>query len=131
MSKIIFLVVGLVCLAVVAQAGPNTKQLAFATFSATTTGSAINVANFRHKTVVFQGYSTKASTNPSFLSGTALIQCAPTSNGPWQTCAQEDGTAISVTANGTPLQWSDVVSYVRIKWTNTARCMKAWLTLSE
>lgn len=131
MRNIVLTIFVTLCLVSAAMAGPNVKQLTFATFSTSTTTSAINATNFRHKTVIFQGYSSKAATNPSMLSGTALVQCAPTSNGPWQTCAQEDGTSISATSNGAPLQWSDVTAYVRVKWTTTARCMRAWLNLSE
>jgi len=131
MRNIVLTIFVTLCLVSAAMAGPNVKQLAFTTFSATTVGSAIKAIDFRHKTVTFQGYSTKASTNPSMLSGTALVQCGPTSNGPWSTCVKEDGTAISATTNGSPLQWSDVTAYVRIKWTNTAMCMRAWLNLSE
>ena len=89
--------------------------------------SAINVAKYRHKTVQIQGYnmSTKAE---AALSGTALVQCGPTSSGPWVTCAQEDSTAISSTSNAV-LQWSDVTNYIRVSWTKTAGRVSVWLNM--
>jgi hypothetical protein len=90
---------------------------------------AVNVSKFRTKTIQVNGYnmSTKAEAS---LSGTLLVQCGPTSSGPWVTCVQEDSTAISTTANGI-LQWSDVASFVRVSWAKTAGRVSAWLNLSD
>jgi hypothetical protein len=64
------------------------------------------------------------------MSGTAIVECAPTSSGPWSTCVNEGGTAISKTTNGTQ-QWEDAVAYVRVKWTASASAVgkkvKMWL----
>ena len=90
--------------------------------------SAINVINYRHKTVQVNGYdmTTKAS---AALSGTALVQCGPTESGPWVTCAQEDSTAISATSNSV-LQWSDVTHFIRVSWAKTAGRVSVWLNAS-
>lgn len=121
-------------LAASALAEPNIKQVvSFGQYSAASGSavysSAINASRFRHKTIQVNGYdmTTKAA---AALSGTALVQCGPTSSGPWVTCAQEDGTAISTTSNSS-LQWSDVSAYVRVSWAKTAGRISAWLNLSE
>ena len=136
MLKAICLTLCLLCLAVTAQAGPATKQLVpFSKYSAAS-GSAvytsvINVMPFRKKTVVVNGYdmSTKAEAS---LSGTALVQCGPTTAGPWTTCVNNNyaQTAVSTTANAA-LTWEDVSSYVRVSWAKTAGRVSVWLNLSE
>lgn len=134
MIRIIFTILLILACAVSAFAEPNIKQVvSFGQYSAASGtavySSAINATRFRHKTVQVNGYnmSTRAE---AALSGTALVQCGPTSTGPWVTCAQEDGTAISTTANGV-YQWSDVAAYVRVSWAKTAGRVSAWLNLSE
>jgi hypothetical protein len=134
MRRIILSLMLVLALAASALAGPNIKQVvSFGQYSAAS-GTAvystvINATRFRHKTIQVNGYnmSTKAEAS---LSGTALVQCGPTATGPWVTCAQEDGTAISTTSNAT-YQWSDVSAYIRVSWAKTAGRVSAWLNLSE
>lgn len=134
MRNIILTIFVTLALATAAMAGPNTKQLVPFSYYSSASGAAVyssvvNVMPYRHKTVVVNGY-TMSTTTSAALSGTALVQCGPTSSGPWTTCAQEDGTAISLTSNGS-LQWSDVASYIRVSWAKTAGLVKVWLNLSE
>lgn len=136
MHKFLFATLLVLATAITAMAGPETKQLVpFGLYSAAS-GSAvyssvINVAPFRKKTVFVNGYdmTTKAA---AALSGTALVQCGPTSNGPWTTCVSNNyaQTAISQTANGS-MTWEDVASYVRVSWAKTAGRITVWLNLSE
>jgi len=134
MRQIILSLMLVLALAASAFAEPNIKQVvSFGQYSAASGtavySSVINAMRFRNKTIQINGYdmTTRAAAS---LSGTALVQCGPTATGPWVTCAQEDGTAISTTANGI-LQWSDVAAYVRVSWAKTAGRISAWLNLSE
>lgn len=75
------------------------------------------------------GYRTKtvhADFTTGSASGTLLVQCGPTSSGPWVTCQNEAGTAISTTTSKV-MQWSDAVAYVRVSWAKTSGKIKAWL----
>lgn len=117
-------------------AAPATKQIVPFSFYSSASGAAvyssvINVTPYRHKTVVVNGY-TMSTTTSAALSGTALVQCGPTSNGPWSTCVANNyaQTAVSMTSNGS-MTWTDVASYVRVSWAKTAGLVKVWLNLSE
>lgn len=123
--------------AVPAMAEPNIKQIipfanASSASAAVRTSAVINVAKFRHKTLVVNGM-TSAGVFKS-MSGTILAQCGPTTNGPWSTCIANDyaQTAASRTTNGL-FSWSDTSSFVRLHWTGSTveTWLKAWLNLSE
>jgi hypothetical protein len=110
-------------------AGDIKQMIPFNSYSSASASAAyspaFNVARYRHKTVQVQGYDMSTGAAAA-LSGTALVQCGPSSDGPWVTCAQEDGTAISTTANAA-LQWSDVSAWVRVSWAKTAGKVKVRL----
>lgn len=136
MHKIILAVFMTLALATAALAGPATKQLVpFSYYSSASTAavysSVINVMPFRKKTMVVNGY-TMSTTTSAALSGTALVQCGPTSTGPWTTCVNNNyaQTAVSTTANAS-VTWEDVSSYIRVSWAKTAGLVKVWINLSE
>ncbi len=136
MHKIILAVFMTFALATAAIAGPATKQLVPFSYYSSASGAAVyssvvNVLPFRNKTVVVNGY-TMSTTTSAALSGTALVQCGPTSSGPWTTCVANNyaQTAISMTSNGS-MSWADTASYVRVSWAKTAGLVKVWLNLSE
>ena len=61
------------------------------------------------------------------LDGTFLLQCGPTSSGPWVTCKDQGGSATSATSN-TAFNMTNAVLWVRGSWTKTSGRIKAWLT---
>ncbi|KAB0668946.1 hypothetical protein F6V30_14000 [Oryzomonas sagensis] len=93
-----------------------------------------NVQGYKTKTLNVSGVTlTSSASNPVFqnMSGTAVAQCGPTSNGPWASCAQAQtsaGAAVSMTSNGI-LSWQDAVNYIRLQWTPSAagHKIKMWL----
>lgn len=89
----------------------------------------LNVTGYKTKTLHLTGV-TKAGIFKS-MSGTTLVECAPTTAGPWSTCVANDyaQTAVSRTTNGS-FTWSDVSNYVRVKWTGgtVKTWIKAWLS---
>jgi len=112
-----------------AVAGDWRSVALFSKYSSADTNAAysavVNTTGMKHKSFVVNGYNMSTLAADS-LSGTALIQCGPTSSGPWFTCVQEDSTAISLTANG-GLQWSDMYPFVRASWAKTAGRASVWL----
>lgn len=112
-------------------------EIAFATYSgasgAIITSSAVNVRGFGIKTFTVSGVKITSSADaPTFknMSGTAIVECAPTASGPWTTCSTEGATAISKTSNGYQ-QWEDAAAYIRVKWTASSSAIgkkvKMWL----
>ncbi len=111
---------------------PFTKySTAYVAGFATVYSSAYDVRMFKTKTVTVQGIAISGHTNTS-LSGTVLIQCGPTSSGPWNTCVNSSyaQTAISTTSNGT-FTWSDAAAYIRASWAKTAGEVSVWLNYLE
>ena len=101
------------------------------------TSAAIKVSGTGLKTLTVSGVtltSNAALVTYKNMSGTLLVQCAPTTNGPWSTCVANDyaQTAVSKTTNGT-LTWKDAVAYVRLKWTSgtVGTKIKAWLNWND
>ena len=93
--------------------------------------SAYRVAGYSLKTVSITG-TDMTTLAAAALSGTVLVQCGPTSSGPWSTCLNNNyaQTAVSTTANGT-LTWRDAAAYIRVSWAKTAGRVKVWLNWSE
>lgn len=132
-----FLVVALCSTASALSYGNNAFALYSGASAAVTTTSAINVRGFKTKSMAVSGVtltSNPASITYKNMSGTVLIQCAPTASGPWSTCIANDyaQTAISRTTNGI-FTWSDAVAYVRLHWTagTVGGKLKAWLNWQE
>ena len=108
----------------------------FTNYSATSgtavKSSAYNVRGFKLKTMTVQGIAVAAHAAAA-LSGTVLIECGPTSSGPWVTCAQDqtaDGGAVSTTANAM-MTWVDASPYIRASWAKTAGEVSVWLNWQE
>jgi len=140
MKRYLLSVIALLAFSGAAHAASYGNQ-AFALYSgasaAVKTSSAISVRGYKTKTVTLSGAtlaSTAASTTFKNMSGTAIIQCGPTSSGPWSTCVANDyaQTAVSRTTNGT-FTWSDAAAYVRLYWTSgtVGGKLKAWLNWLE
>lgn len=121
----------LCCFLTLANAGPFQTTQGFNNFSSASSAAVysnvIPVYGYKIKTLQVQGTAMAAKTDAA-LDGTALVQCGPTKTGPWVTCQNEAGTAISTTTNKV-MQWSDSVNYVRISWAKTTGRIKAWLSL--
>lgn len=94
--------------------------------------TAYDVRRFKTKTVTVQGYDMASPSAAASLSGTALVECGPTSSGPWTTCVDNSyaQTAVSTTANGTRT-WTDASAYIRASWAKTAGRVKIWLNWNE
>lgn len=92
---------------------------------------AYNVRGFNVKTVTVQGVAVAGHTDTT-LSGTVLVECAPTSSGPWTTCTANDyaQTAVSMTANGN-MTFTNAAAYIRASWAKTAGLVKVWLNWQE
>ena len=132
MKKLILAAFAVLALADSAQAAQWKGFTPFSNLS--TTGSTVysaayNVEGFRSKTLQVQGIAVSGHSAAS-LSGTVLMQCGPTSNGPWTTCLQTDRTAVSTTSN-VILNWNDAAAYVRASWAKTAGEVSAWFTETE
>lgn len=120
---------------VAASNGGNAFALYSGASGAVKTSAVFNVRGYRTKTLQVSGAtitSNASSTTFKNMSGTVLADCAPTTNGPWATCVQQDGTAVSLTSNGL-LSWDDAVSYIRLKWTasTVGTKLKAFFTWLE
>lgn len=101
--------------------------------AAVKTSSVIDVRRYPRKTMYVSGATIDSVlTAPTFgnMSGTAIMQCGPTSSGPWSTCVANDyaQTAVSLTSSGS-ITWTDSAPYVRFRWTagTTGKKLKAWL----
>lgn len=107
----------------------------FSNYSATSgtavKSSAYNVRGFKTKTITVQGVAVEAHADTT-LSGTVLLECAPTASGPWTTCIANDyaQTAVSMTANGN-MTVTNAAAYIRASWAKTAGLVKVWLNWSE
>jgi len=107
----------------------------FSNYSATSGSAvysaAVNVRNFKTKTVTVQGVAVALHANAA-LSGTVLIQCGPTSSGPWYTCVDNSyaQTGITTTSNAV-FTWSDASAYIRASWAKTAGEVNVWLNWQE
>ena len=120
----LLLSIALLAIASTAQAASYNSKV-FALYSASSaavkSSEAINVKGYSTKTVYFSGAtlgSNATTTTFKNMSGTALVQCAPTSSGPWSTCIANDygQTAVSRTTNGS-FTWRDGFHYIRLYWT--------------
>lgn len=138
--KMLIAAIMMVAFAIPAFAAGN-GGTAFVLYSAASgavkTSSVYDVRAFRTKTMTVSGAtlaSHATSTTFKNMSGTAIVQCAPTSSGPWSTCIANDyaQTAVSLTANN-QITWSDAVAYIRFKWTaaTTGTKLKAFLNWIE
>lgn len=133
--KRLFLAMAL-CLAsaTVAAAGYG-NGVPFSNYSATS-GTAVksqayNVRGFNVKTVTVQGVAVADHTDAA-LSGTVLVECAPTASGPWTTCTSNEyaQTPISLTSNGN-MTFTNASAYIRASWAKTAGLVKVWLNWQE
>ena len=96
----------------------------------TATTSAFNTGRLKAKSVAFAGMS--SASNVAFtLSGTAALQCAPTSIGPWATCKDKGGTAVTTTNANAVFNLHDLFPYIRVVWTRTSQKLTAYLLYSE
>lgn len=136
-KMIVFLILMFTSSAYAAGNGGTAFQIYSGASGKVTTTSAFDVRKFGTKTLSVSGV-TNASTEPSKvfknMSGTVVVQCAPTSSGPWATCIANDyaQTAVSKTANGVST-WKDSSAYVRLVWTaSTVKTkLKAFLNWIE
>lgn len=95
----------------------------------TATTSAFNTGQLKAKSIAFAGMSSVA--NVAFtLSGTAALQCAPTSTGPWVTCKDKGGTAVTTTNANAVFNLHDLFPYIRVVWTRTTQKLTAYLLYS-
>jgi hypothetical protein len=135
-----FLLVAAAALMAVAYTAPafaagSGGAVPFSLYSATSAtavkSSAYKTRGFKTKTVTVQGVAI-ATHEDAALSGTVLVECAPSSAGPWSTCVDNGyaQTAVSTTANGTRT-WTDASAYVRASWAKTAGLVKVWLDWVE
>jgi len=135
MKIILSLIVTLALTASTAFAGQYGAAVPFSMYSATSgtavKSSAFNVRGFTKKTMTVTGIAINTHAAAA-LSGTVLVECAPTSAGPWSTCIANDyaQTAVSTTSNGT-FTWSDAAAYIRASWAKTAGEVSVWLNWSE
>lgn len=83
---------------------------------------------YTRRTVVFQGISSNGTAIT--LQGTAALQCAPVASGPWQTCKDVNGNAVSTTNNAI-FTVEDLTQYVRAAWTRTKQRVSVWMFYSE
>lgn len=128
MKNLILVTFAILALAVVAIAAEPVKQVTVPAIAATGSSAVIKATGYVNKTV----HVTGSDTGITFMnfSGTGIVECAPTTSGPWSTCAQEDGTAISFTAPGN-LSWTGLSDYIRVTYTKSKHSLKAWLTLRQ
>jgi hypothetical protein len=108
-------------LSVPAFAVDQKSAVPFSSYSGSTAthySTVYDVHRFRTKTVSVD-MTTVAAT------GTLLVQCGPSSSGPWETCVQQDGTAITGTGSYT-LSWDDAAAYVRASWARTTGKISVW-----
>ncbi len=85
------------------------------------------------KTAIFVGYSTNGTDTLASLPGTATLQCAPTSSGPWVTSKDVGANAVSATTS-TLFNVDSYCQYVRGTWTKTgsgARSISMWLLYGD
>jgi hypothetical protein len=129
------IIVAVLCLPCLAVAGSYSSFVPFSAYSAASgtavKSSAVNVRGYNVKTVTVQGIAVAGHTNAT-LSGTVLVECAPTSAGPWNTCIANNyaQTAVSLTANGTQ-SWESASAYIRASWAKTAGEVSVWLNWQE
>lgn len=85
------------------------------------------------KAIILVGYSSSGASQLTTLPGTAVIQVAPTSSGPWVTAKDVFGNAMSVTSSGSYLIDS-LNQWYRIQFTKTATDTKgisAWILYAD
>lgn len=79
------------------------------------------------KTVIFQGYSRNGVALTTALPGTISMQCAPYAIGPWLTCKDRGGNAISGTTNAV-YDLETAVLFMRYNYTKSRNgSVKAWV----
>ena len=111
------------------------QAVPFSNYSATSgtavKSSVFNVRGFGKKTVTVQGIAVSGHANAA-LAGTVLVECGPTSNGPWNTCIANGyaQTAVSTTSNAI-FTWSDASAYIRASWAKTTGEVSVWLNWTE
>lgn len=105
--------------------------------ASTDTSAVYDVRAFKTKTMHVSGVTlTSNATSITFknMSGTAIVQGAPSSSGPWSTLVANDyaQTAVSLTSNGS-MTWNDATPYIRFKWTcgTTGQKIKGYLNWQE
>lgn len=132
MKKLILSILCILAFSTQAMAfGPFGAAVPFNNYSATSSAAvysaAYNVTGMNIKTLTVTGIAVAGHT-PAALSGTVLVQCGPTSSGPWATCINNNyaQTAASTTANGS-ITWMDASPYIRASWSKTSGQVKAWL----
>lgn len=84
------------------------------------------------KAVYFAGYSSNG-VQIAALPGTAALQCAPTSSGPWVTAKDRAANAISTTSP-TVYHLDDYCQFMRVSWTKSetgARNLSSWILYGE
>lgn len=135
----LFAVIALVFAAIPALAASGGAAFPlFSSASGTVRNSSVyNVSGYKVKSLAISGAtleSRASSTTYKNMSGTVLVQCAPTSGGPWSTCIANDygQTAVSRTTNGI-FTWTDSFPYIRLNWTGGTKGgkLKAWLNWLE
>lgn len=101
--------------------------------AAVKTSAVYNVIGYRTKTIHISGVTLGSSpTSVTFknMSGTLIVEGAPSTTGPWSTCIANDygQTAVSKTTNGS-MTWADTTPYIRVKWTSgtVGGKLGAWL----
>ena len=128
MEKVVSLItlIAVMALASAAFASQFGNAVPFSIYSGTSAthySSVWNVRGFKEKTVTVD-MTTVAAT------GTLLVQCGPTASGPWTTCVQEDGTAVTGTSSYI-LSWVDASAYIRASWARTTGKISTWFNWSE
>lgn len=134
---IVLVLVAVTGSAFASSSGGNAFALYSGASAAVSNSAAMAVRGYKTKTLTASGATLNSNaTTQTFknMSGTILVQCAPTSSGPWSTCVANDygQTATSKTTNGT-FTWSDAAAYIRLQWTagTVGTKIKAWLNWTE
>lgn len=127
MKKTLFLSLVILLVATSALAAAST-DIIFNRLSSSGTSAAFRI-NGSKKSVALAAYSTSTTTNATgnALRGTFALECGPTSSGPWVTCKDQAGNAVSTTSLAV-FNLSDAFTWLRGKWTkNGLGNVKAWL----
>jgi hypothetical protein len=121
-SSMLALILATVFICSTAFAIDQKSVVPFKNYSGTTAthySTVYDVHRFKTKTVY-------ADLTTGTATGTLLVQCGPTSSGPWVTCVQQDSTAITGTGSYI-LSWDDATAYIRASWARTTGEISVWL----
>ena len=86
------------------------------------------------KTVTYQQYSTTTVVAPT-TAGTQILQCGPTSTGPWVTAKDRNSNAVSSTTTTAIYDLMSNCNWYRIGWTRSVaspnKSVSAWILFND